>query len=227
MARRLYAQQEKPLVWVYFRRPTAEAGEQLESVLAFRKTIEEEKDLFFREYEAIEDFEEMFRQHLVAYLDGLRRWDIDANVRWMRPEHALMKGSFLAEGVYSYGTTMKLYADLDGDGKVEEVEFESRHGGFTLLVRRFDETIRLELPADFQTDYENRRGFDPKIHHVAIKDVTNDGLPEILVAAHDGGIVLKLAIYGFNSQAARSRRILDANSFLFCNFSKAASCALM
>jgi len=155
----------------------------------------------------------MFRQHLVAYLDGLRRWDIDANVRWMNPERALMKGNFLAEGIYTYGTTMKLHADLDGDGNQEEIEFESRHGGFTLIVKRFDETIQLELPADFQTDYENRRGFDPKTHHVAIKDVTNDGLPEILVAAHDGGIVLKVAVYGFNSPTARAERTLDTKSF--------------
>jgi hypothetical protein len=213
MARRLYAQQEKPLVWVYFRRPTAEAGEQLESVLAFRRTIEEEKDLFFREYESIEDFEEMFRQHLVAYLDGLRRWDIDANVRWMRPDQRLLHGNFIAEGIYTYGTTMKLMVDLDGDGHDEEVEFENRHGAFSLRVRRYDTDIRLSIPGEFEPFREDVKGFDPKIHHLAIKDVTNDGLPEILLAAYDGGISLKVAVYGFNSPAARSRRILDADSF--------------
>lgn len=210
MARRLHVQVEKPLVWVYFRKPTAEEGEQLNAVLAFRKSIEEERDLFFREYESVEDFEEMFRQHLVAYLDGLRRWDIDENVRWMRPEHALMNGDFLAEGVYTYGTTMRLRVDLDGDGRPEEVEFEYRHGGFSLYVRRFDKTIGLALPEMLANLRDERL---PKTIHLAIKDVTNDGLPEVLLAVHDGMIELTVAVYGFNSNDARANRVLDADHF--------------
>lgn len=210
MARRLYVQIEKPLVWVYFRKPSADDGDQIKAVIGFRKSIEEEKDLFFREYESVEDFEEMFRQHLVAYLDGLRRWDIDENARWMRPEHALLGGKFLAEGVYTYGTTMKLSADLDGDGRDEAVEFEYRHGGFTLYVRRFDKAIGLPLPNMLANLREERL---PKTIHVAIKDVTNDGLPEILLAAHDGMIDLAVNVYGLNSNHARRNRIIDTTHF--------------
>jgi hypothetical protein len=211
VARRLYAQIERPLVWVYFRKATADGGDQFNAVMAFRRAIEEEKDLFFREYESVEDFEEMFRQHLAAYLDGLLRWDIDANVRWMRPEHALMQGSFLAEGVYSYGATMRLFADLDGDGHAEEVEFEFRHGGFTLFVKRFDNGLSLELPS-FPNAWAGRP--EPKTIHIAIKeDVTNDGLPEVLLASHDGMIDLRVAVYGFNSNDARRSRVLDPAHF--------------
>jgi hypothetical protein len=49
--------------------------------------------------------------------------------------------------------------------------------------------------------------------HVAIKDVTNDGLPEILLAAHDGLIDLNIAVYGFSSPTARSNRLLDSTTF--------------
>lgn len=213
LARRLYNQTGRPLVWVYFRKPTVESGEQRGGVKAFRAAIEEEKDLFFREYESIEDFEEMFRQHLVAYLDGMHRWNIDRQYRWMRPDQRILHGDFLAEGVYTFGTTMKLMVDLDGDGNDEEVMFENRHGAFSLHVRRYGTEVRLKIPVEFEPFRENTADFDPKIHHLAIKDVTNDGLPEILLAAYDGGIALKVAVYGFNSPSARSQRELNSGTF--------------
>jgi len=200
LARRLYAQTERPLVWIYFRKQTTEKGDQVEAVLALRKTMEVAKDLFFREYENVEDWEGMFRQHLVAYLDGLQRWDIDANVRSMRPEHALIKGNFLGEGIYEYGTVLRLFVDLDGDGNAEEVGFKYSHGGYSLWVRKFDKVLPLDLPSL----YQGGEGWtEPKTIHLAIKDVTNDGLPEILLATHDGLIDLKLAVYGFNLAGTR------------------------
>jgi hypothetical protein len=211
LARRLHTQTERPLVWVYFRKPTANEGEQIEAVLALRRTLEEAKDLFFREYDNLEDWEEMLRQHLVAYLDGLVRWNIDANFRSMRPEHALLKGNFLAEGIYAYGTELRLSADLDGDGNVEEVGFRYRHFGFSLWVRKFDRCRSLELPSLSQ---KGGGWLEPKTIHLAIKDVTNDGLPEIILATHDGLMGLKVAVYGFNS--ARSRppdRSLESENF--------------
>jgi hypothetical protein len=48
---------------------------------------------------------------------------------------------------------------------------------------------------------------------VAIKDVTNDGLPEVLLATHDGLIDLRVAVYGFNSCDARKSRVLDSANF--------------
>jgi hypothetical protein len=210
LARRLYTETNRPLVWVYFRKPSSLEGDQLVGVLAFRKAIEEEKDLFFREYEALEEWEEMFRQHLVAYLDGLQRWNIDANVRDMRPEYALMKGNLIAEGIYSYGTVMRLSADLDGDGNVEEVGFKFSHGGFSLWIGKFDKAFSLDLPSWMQQDVH---GVVPKTIHLAVKDVTNDGLPEVLLAGHDGVIDLKIAVYGFNSPESRADRSLESARF--------------
>lgn len=212
LARRLYTHDKKPLVWIYFRKPSVEGGDQLNAVLDFRKTIEEEKDLFFREYDGLEDFEEMFRQHLVAFLDGLHRWDVDGNVEWMDPAYALMRGSFLAEGIYAFGTQMRLQADLDGDGNVEEVVFFYGHGAFSLRVSKFDKAFPLELPA-FSARHSASGEYEPETIHIAIKDVTNDGLPEILLAAHDGRIAFQVAVYGFNSIHARKDRLLIPTNF--------------
>lgn len=211
-ARRLYAQVDRPLVWVYFRKKiqTEEVDEQLESVQGFRNSIENEKNLFFREYESTDEWEEMFQQHLVAYLDGLERWDLDSNVYSMRPEAALMKGTFLGEGIYKFGTILLLSADLDGDGNQEELEFKSEHGQFSLMVRKFNKGFFLPLP-----DWENSGiSLDSaKTIHLAIKDVTNDGLPEILLAVSDGVSLLKIAIYGFNSFEGKKSRVLDVTNF--------------
>jgi hypothetical protein len=210
LARRLFADTKRPLVWVYFRKPTVDSGDQLTGVLSFRKDIEEEKDLFFREYETVEEWEEMFREHLVAYLGGLQRWDLDATVRAMRSEYALMRGRFLGEGIHAYGAVMRLSADLDGDGNEEEIGFKFSHGGFSMWIRKFDKTLPLELPDWIQQDMH---GVAPETIHIAIKDVTNDGLPEILLAAHDGRIDLKIAVYGFNSTESRTDLSLAAARF--------------
>jgi hypothetical protein len=210
LARTLHSQSGRPLVWIYFRRPTSTEGDQLDGVAALRRSIEEQKDIFFREYDALEDWEEMFRQHLVAYLDGLKRWDVDRNYKWMRPEYALLRGEFIAEGIYSFGTVLRLSVDLDGDGDTEEIGFMYSHGGYTLWVKKFDRTLPLALPSWVQPDED---GKTPKTIHVAVRDVTNDGLPEILLAAHDGMMDLKVAVFGFNSDDARANRRLDPATF--------------
>jgi hypothetical protein len=206
LACKLHEDTERPLVWVYFRKPTATSGEQMAGVVSFRKTLEEGRELFFREYETAEDWEEMLREHLVAYLDGLQRWSIDENLRSMRPEHSLLKGAFLGEGIYAYGGVLRLRADLDGDGHQEEIGFMYSHGGFSLWVRRFDKTYALELPDTVQPD---EGGKTPARIHLALKDVTNDGLPELLLATHDGVIDLRVAVYGFTSSEARNAGSLD------------------
>lgn len=208
LARNLYTQINKPLVWLYFKKPTVDVGEQFESVRDFRQNTEAEKDLFFREYVDTDEWEEMFQQHLVAYLDGLIRWDIDHNVRSMRPEAALMRGNFIGEGIYKYGTVMRLSADFDGDGCNEEVKLEHRRGVFSLSIIKWDSGFTLDIPVWNKINNE-----EPRTVHLAIKDVTNDGLPEILLAMSDNISILRLAVYGFNSQESREHRILDTANF--------------
>src|SRR5207302_360314 len=75
-ARASFERHGTPLVWVYFKTPSAELDGQLQSVLDFRRMLESGRDIFFREFSTTAEWEEMFREHLVAYLDGLKRWDI-------------------------------------------------------------------------------------------------------------------------------------------------------
>jgi hypothetical protein len=206
LASRLHEQYFKPTVWVYFRRPTAEPDAQLQGVLTFRKQLEEGKQLFFREYESIEQWEEMFREHLVAYLDGLQRADLDSNFKYTQTEQALLKGKFLGDGIYRFGTRMRFKVDLDGDGNEETVTFSFSLSNYKLMVTRFGSKLYLPLPFDPES------GDHATIAEVALKDVTNDGLPEILVAFGDGSTFLILAIFGFNDLGRKSREITD-NTF--------------
>lgn len=194
---RLYESLGRPTVWVYFKKPTAENDTQLDGVLRFREQLEAGRQIFFREYESMADWEEMFREHLVAYLDGLRRWNLDEPFERMNPDDALLYGRFLSEGIYRYGPSLSLKADLDGDGHDETVRFLHSHGGYNLTVSRFDACLNLELPAAI---YNLEREKPYRVFHLALKDVTNDGLPEILLAAWDGLLDLLVSVWGFTKQ---------------------------
>lgn len=195
----------RPLVWVYFKKPSMEVDSQLQGVLNFRRELESGKQIFFREFDSTADWEEMFREHLVAYLDGLKRWNIDSNFQNMNPENALLLGQFYGEGVSQAGARLEVQADLDGDGHDETVKFWYSHGGYSLSVTRYEKTFYLSLPSEVSE--ENSTQF-----HLAIKDVTNDGLPEILLAFTNGPGSLNLAIWGFNERG-RKLRVLTNQDF--------------
>ncbi|MBI3934011.1 MAG: VCBS repeat-containing protein [Acidobacteria bacterium] len=203
LARCSFARIGKPLVWVYFRKPTAEPNAQLQGVLDFRKTLEDGKDLFFREYGSLNQWEEMFREHLVGYLNGLQRWSLDRNFEQMCPDRALIHGNFLGEGICEYGSRLRFNIDLDGDGNEEQISFWYSHGGHSLTVVKFDKGFSLSVPTWIE---------EAETTHVAIKDITNDGLPEILIASVDGPASLRFGVWGFTASGRATRR-LDENSF--------------
>lgn len=200
LASRRHEEYGTPLVWVYFKKPTVEPDSQLQAVLAFRKKLEEGRQLFFREYGSLDEWEQMFREHLVAYLDGLRRSDLDHNFRYAMPEHSVLRGRFLGNGMYRYGTAMRFDVDLDGDGNDEAVTFRFVQNWFLISVFRHGTGFEFSVPFD-----------DPdwtvKVAEVAIKDVNNDGLPDVLVALWDGVITLKLFVFGLNGDGRLSREI--------------------
>jgi hypothetical protein len=206
IASRLREQYLKPAVWVYFRTPTKEQDAQLDGVLAFRRQLEEGKQLFFREYQNLDQWEEMLREHLVAYLDGLKRVDLDENFAYASSERALLHGKFLGDGTYRYGRRMNFSVDLDGDGNDETAAFWFAVDSYRLTVTRFDSSVYLSLPIDVES---LGRGH---IAQVVVKDITNDGLPEIIVAFGDRMISLQILIFGFNS-LGRSSRQLTKESF--------------
>lgn len=211
LASRLHEQYSTPSVWVYFRKPTAEQDAQLAGVMAFRKQLEEGRQLFFREYDGLEQWEEMFREHLVAYLDTLQRTDLD-NFNFTQPDQSLMKGRFLGDGIYRFGTRMSFRVDLDGDGNDETVTFWFSQISYKLCVTKFGSGIYLPIPLDPESEG------GAKIAQVAIKDVTNDGLPEILVAFGNRLSFLRPAIFGFNGSGRTSREITESTFILIDKF---------
>lgn len=110
-----------------------------------------------------------------------------------------MEGDFLAEGVYDYGTRLKLQVDLDGDGAPETVTFWFSVDSYKLNVTKHSTTFILPLAYEL--------GETTRVMHVAIKDVTNDGLPEILLAAWDGIGGLRLYVWGFNEAGLKTREV--------------------
>lgn len=208
---RLHEQYSIPAVWVYFKKPTAKQDDQLAGVNSFRKQLEEGRQLFFREYDGLEQWEDMFREHLVAYLDALQRTDLD-NFNFTQPDQSLLKGQFLGDGIYKFGTRMSFRIDLDGDGNDETITFWFSQFSYKLCVTKFGSGIYLPIPLDV----ERERG--ARIAQVAIKDVTNDGLPEILVAFGNGLSFLRVAIFGFNAAGRTSRQIAESSSVLIDQF---------
>jgi hypothetical protein len=91
---------------------------------------------------------------------------------------------------------MHLTADLDGDGNDETVTFYWSQASFKLIVSKFDRGVYLTIPEEFHAAMETSSTI-----HVVIKDVTKDGLPEILVASDGEGADLKVAIWGFVGDA--------------------------
>src|SRR5260370_1291545 len=201
IASKLYEQYSKPSVWVYFRKPTSDPDAQLEGVLAFRKQLEEGKQLFFREYQTPDQWEEMLREHLVACLDGMKRVDLDENFASASPERRLLDGKFQGDGTYQFGTRMNFSIDLDGDGHDETVIFWFSQFSYKLTVSRFDSAFYLPMPVDAES---LDRGH---IAQVALKDVTNDGLPEVLVAFGNGFTSLKVLVFGFNHVRTKNLQI--------------------
>ncbi len=143
----------------------------------------------------------MFREHLVAYLDGLERSNLDSNFRSVDSANALLLGRFYGEGVSLFGSRVELQADLDGDGHDETVKFWFSHFNYNLSVTKFDKTLHLQLPAEISDETTGH-------FHLALKDVTNDGLPEILLAFTTGPGDLTVAVWGFN-EGRQARELVN------------------
>lgn len=198
-----------PLVWVYFKTPTSEVDAQLQGVLDFRTTLESGRDIFFREFSTTAEWEEMFREHLVAYLDGLSRWDIEQNFAALRQDLAILHGRFLGAGTYRDSAPLEFSIDLDGDGNDEQVSFYHHHGAEELIVGRFDKRLRFGIPKEMYCESEVR-GADAGLFHLVLKDVNNDGLPEILIANRPEPGKLVIGIWGFKKS---SDRTLESGAF--------------
>lgn len=109
----------------------------------------------------------------------------------------LLRGRFLNDGLWNGGERLEVEGDVDADGIEETIAVEVGHPNGTAM-KLYDG----ESGTEFGTDVaDGNRGFDEFGNlredwhiHLAVKDVTNDGKPEILVAAGDGLTESRLTI---------------------------------
>jgi len=76
VAKGLYDRDKAPDIYLYFRQVPeammADPGEQLRKVLDFRKKIEAERVLLFKQYNGVEEWEDMLMEHIARWLDGFQ-----------------------------------------------------------------------------------------------------------------------------------------------------------
>ncbi len=76
LARHLFRNQGVPNIFLYFRQVPevmlADPGEQLRKVLDCRKKIEAERELLFKHYGALDEWEQFLMEHIARWLDGFQ-----------------------------------------------------------------------------------------------------------------------------------------------------------
>lgn len=182
--------QNRPLLYVYFREQTEPDTESASQVREFRKTVENSKKLLYRQYSQETEWEELLIEHLIAFLNGRRRTDLESAVQHIAPLGKVMDGQFYWQAIYDVGV-LRLKFDFDADDEEEEVTFRFQQTQHWLTFRKNDEGCEVSLSPNFVECL----GAAKKIH-LGIKDVTNDGIAELLIAADTGTASAMLGVYG-------------------------------
>lgn len=185
-------EQNRPLLYVYFREQTEPETEEAAQVREFRKRIEDSKKLLYRQYSQEAEWEELLIEHLIAFLNGRKRTDLEAAVQRIAPPKKVMDGQFYWQSNYDSGV-LRINFDFDSDGEEEEVTFRFQQTQHWLTFKKNDAGYEVPVEPSF-VDCLNQA----KRIHLGIKDVTNDGIAELLVAADGNDASAMLGIYGMN-----------------------------
>jgi hypothetical protein len=93
--------------------------------------------------------------------------------------------------------------DFDGDGNEERIKFWFQQTQHWLMVSKFDQAKRCDLDWDFAKLLNGA-----EIIELAIKDVNNDGFPELLIAAHSrGDATTQVSVWGYKVNAGEERTL--------------------
>jgi hypothetical protein len=137
-----FEREGRPLVWVYFRKPTETDGEQVAGVRSFRR--KPKADVNFSSVNTT-----LSKTGSKCSLStSLHTGRPQAMERGTQPR-AYAAGSctpiwnFLAEGIFDYGRSLTFHIDLDGDGHEEEIVFHINFHGPLLFAKKFNITCRL------------------------------------------------------------------------------------
>ena len=182
-----------PRILLYFKNQTDVETPQAQRVASFRASLEDERGLFFREFTSHDEWEEMFREHVVAYIDGLKRVPVEEAVKNLPVRKSILKGDFLLRRFYDPPDTT-LSFDLDGDGVLETIKFYFKRYTQALEIHK------LNRGADCRLDEKLASYFDQaSVIELALKDMNNDGFPELVIAAHGRDFTTKVTVWGFSS----------------------------
>lgn len=204
----------RPLLYVYFREQTEPDTESAAKVREFRKSIEESKKLLYRQYRDEAEWEELLREHLIGFLNGRKRTDLETAVQRIAPLGKVMNGQFYWQVMYPNVGVVDINSDFDGDDNEETVRFKFQQFRHWLTFFKNNEGYGVPMKKDF-VDCLN----ESKRIHLGLKDVTNDGVAELVIAANGTPACAMLGVYGMKDGRFSELAVLQGQ-FLFHLFEK-------
>ena len=165
----------RPMLYVYFREQTEPDTESAAKVREFRKTVEDSKKLLYRQYAQESEWEDLLTEHLIGFLNGRQRTDLETAVERIAPLGKVMDGKFDWQVSYQHSGVLSIKFDFDSDDEEEEVTFRFQQTRHWLTYRGNDSAYEVAMSQDFVGCL-----YEAKKIHLGIKDVTNDGAAELL-----------------------------------------------
>lgn len=181
----------RPMLYVYFREQTEPDTESAVKVREFRKTIEDNKKLLYRQYSDESEWEQLFTEHLIGFLNGRKRTDLETAVQRIAPLKKVMDGRFYWQILYGHSGVIDINFDLDGDDNEEMVRFKFQQTRHWLSFIKNEMGHEVPMNPDFVDCLNESREI-----HLGLKDVTNDGVAELLIAASGTRASTMLGVYG-------------------------------
>lgn len=204
----------RPLLYVYFREQTEPDTESAARVREFRKTIEDGQKLLYRQYSQESEWEELLIEHLIGFLNGRRRADLETAIQRIPPLGKVMTGEFYWQALYGSSGILDVNFDFDGDDKEETVRFKFQQ--FRHWVTFFKSHSGSEIP--MSQHFVDALNSSERIH-LGLKDVTNDGVAELVIAASGSVASAMLGIYGMKDGKFSELAVLGGQ-FLFHVFER-------
>jgi len=194
---------QRPSLFVYFRAQTEPDTPSAQRVNEVRKSLENSKQLLYRQYSDENEWEILLREHLVAFLNGRRRKDIESAILTLPPEKQIMIGRFIWQSSREEDF-FKIEYDFDGDDRDETVRFWFQQFSYQATFVKDGKGYGVRFQKEFLETLN-----EAKAVHVAVKDVTNDGIPELLIAADKGAARVQLSILGMYEGKFSEIALLD------------------
>jgi hypothetical protein len=141
----------RPLLYAYFREQTEPDTESAAKVREFRKSIEDSKKLLYRQYRDEAEWEELLREHLIGFLNGRRRTDLETAVQRIAPLGKVMTGQFYWQVLYPHVGVVDVVSDFDGDDNEETVRFKFQQFRHWLTFFKNSESYEIPMNQDSWT----------------------------------------------------------------------------